>query len=415
METEILQEKRQQLIPKLRFKEFEGEWKINKLGSITTYVDYRGKGPEKSTEGVFLVTAKNIKQGFINYEISKEYIPLKNYSSVMSKGEPEVGDILFTTEAPLGNIAMVDSPNIALAQRVIKLRVKEQLWNSYLLFYMLSPNYQKLIIKKAIGTTVLGISGRELHRTAIKLPSLPEQQKIASFLSAVDKKIQQLTRKKALLETYKKGVMQKLFSQEIRFKDQNGKEFPEWKKKKLGDLADRITQKNTNDKINFVLTNSATQGIISQNDYFDRDIANQNNLQGYYVVSKDDFVYNPRISVHAPVGPIKRNKLREGVMSPLYSVFRFKDDKNLVFFEYFFETVLWHKYLNSVANFGARHDRMNISLNDFYLMPIPFPAVEEQRKIADFLSAIDYKIEAVTQQIEKNQTFKKGLLQQMFV
>lgn len=332
----------------------------------------------------------------------------------MSKGLPKVGDILFTTEAPLGNIAQVDNPNIALAQRVIKLRGKECIENTYLLHYMLAPIYQKLINRKAIGTTVQGISGKELRRTKVSFPNLPEQQKIANFLTAVDTKLQQLSTKKEKLEQYKKGVMQQLFSQQLRFKDDDGSAFADWEEKTLGEIATRNSNKNKEDKVSFVLTNSATQGIVSQQDYFERDIANKNNLEGYYIVAKDDFIYNPRISVHAPVGPIKRNKLKEGVMSPLYSVFRFNEN-NLEYFEYFFETIVWHKYLNSVANFGARHDRMNISNSDFFKMPIPMPCDKERQKIATYLSAIDKKIEAVQTQITKTQAFKKGLLQGMFV
>jgi type I restriction enzyme S subunit len=208
--------------------------------------------------------------------------------------------------------------------------------------------------------------------------------------------------------------MQQLFSGKLRFKDENGVEYPEWEEKNLGEIAERNANKNKENLVSLVLTNSATQGIVSQNEYFDREIANQNNLEGYYIVEIDDFVYNPRISVHAPVGPIKRNKLIQGVMSPLYSVFRFKV-KNLPFFEYYFETVRWHEYLESVSNKGARHDRMNITNSDFFKMPVPFPCDEEREKIANFLSNIDSKIESTNQQINQTQTFKKGLLQKMFV
>ena len=102
----------------------------------------------------------------------------------------------------------------------------------------------------------------------------------------------------------------------------------------------------------------------------------KNNLEGYYIVSKDDFVYNPRISASAPVGPIKRNKLQKGVMSPLYSIFRFKESL-LEYFEHYFETTNWHKYLHSVANFGARHDRMNITNSDFSYSTICTPEIEK--------------------------------------
>ena len=208
--------------------------------------------------------------------------------------------------------------------------------------------------------------------------------------------------------------MQKIFSQEIRFKDDDGKEFAEWEEKKLGEVAKKINAKNTKDEIDYVLTNSATQGIVSQREYFNKDIANQNNLASYYIVEIDDFVYNPRISVSAPVGPIKRNHLRKGVMSPLYTIFRFNQGNNK-YFEYLFETTLWHKYMNSVANFGARFDRMNITNEDFLKMPLPFPCLAEQQKIANFLTAIDHKTEQVNTQLDKTKAFKKGLLQKMFV
>ena len=140
----------------------------------------------------------------------------------------------------------------------------------------------------------------------------------------------------------------------------------------------------------------------------------ESNLNGYYIVNLNDFVYNPRISVHAPVGPIKRNKKCLGVMSPLYTVFTVNEG-DLTYLEYFFDSNFWHDYVKSVANSGARHDRMNITNKDFFDMPILYPCLEEQTKIANFLSAIDQKIEGVAQQIEQAKTWKKGLLQQMFV
>ena len=208
--------------------------------------------------------------------------------------------------------------------------------------------------------------------------------------------------------------MQKIFNRDIRFEDDNGNDYPVWEEKKLGDIAVRVIAKNKNSKITFVLTNSATEGVVSQRDYFDKDIANQNNLEGYYIVSKDDFVYNPRISRSAPVGPIKRNKLQKGIMSPLYTVFRFKV-QNIEYFEYFFETTMWHKYIHSIANFGARHDRMNITNADFLKMPIPYPCNDERRKISLYLGELTKKLDCAKTSLAQTQTFKKGLLQQLFV
>lgn len=199
----------------------------------------------------------------------------------------------------------------------------------------------------------------------------------------------------------------------LRFKDDDGREFPEWKINELGNLASKVNLKNRNLEINNVLTNSATQGIISQNDYFDRDIANKNNLDGYYLVQMDDFVYNPRISSNAPVGPIKRNRLIRGVMSPLYTVFRFRNG-DLTFFEQFFETNYWHDYMKSMSNFGARHDRMNITNESFFALPISLPSAKEQTRIANFLTTVDEKITQLTQKCDLLAQYKKGVMQQIF-
>lgn len=202
----------------------------------------------------------------------------------------------------------------------------------------------------------------------------------------------------SLLRQYREAIQYKLFEQKVRFLNNQGQSYRDWETKTLDDLFDRKTDKNIDDDIDFVLTNSATKGIVSQDDYFDKKIANKNNLKGYYIVDINDFVYNPRISQSAPVGPLKRNKIAKGIMSPLYTVLTCKDG-DLDFYEKYFDTDFWHGYMRSVANYGARHDRMNIKKNDLLAMPLPFPDVEEQSKIAAFLNMINKKIELITQTV----------------
>jgi type I restriction enzyme S subunit len=407
---------KQKLQPNLRFTEFEGDWENKKLSDVTSYVDYRGRAPIKTDNGHFLVTAKNIKKGFIDYECSKEYVAENDYSNVMSKGLPETGDIVFTTEAPMGNVALVDRTNIALAQRVIKFRGKEMISNFYLLHYMLSNIFQSDISKKAIGTTVQGISGKELHRIKISIPTLPEQQKIASFLSSVDDKIQQIFRKKELLEQYKKGVMQKIFAQELRFKPspiealEIGDEYPDWEEKKLGEVCN---YKNGGSFEKFVTSEglynlislnsidingklkeqhkkvSITDNSLQKGDLIMvlSDVAHGNFLGLTDIIPNDEFVLNQRMAALKP-----------------------KTDYN----SFYLKT-----YINYNQDYfklmGQGSSQLNLSKGDVENFIVKLPSLLEQQKIASFLSAIDEKIEKTTQQLTQTETFKKGLLQKMFV
>ncbi len=188
-----------------------------------------------------------------------------------------------------------------------------------------------------------------------------------------------------------------------------------WDVTKLNKIAKKCNEKNKDESINDVFTNSAVNGIVAQRDFFDRDIANQNNLGGYYIVNHNDFIYNPRISISAPVGPLNRNHLQTGVMSPLYTVFKIDEDKaNIDYLERYFKSSRWFKYMYSIANYGARSDRMNVTTNDFFAMPISLPSKQEQQKIASFLTSVDTKIEQLTRKEELLQQYKKGVMQKIF-
>ncbi|NGT13013.1 MULTISPECIES: restriction endonuclease subunit S [Achromobacter] len=186
-----------------------------------------------------------------------------------------------------------------------------------------------------------------------------------------------------------------------------------WSFQPLGKLAKRSTQKNADSNITRVLTNSAEYGVIDQRDFFDKDIANQGNLEGYYIVEEGDYVYNPRISATAPVGPVSKNRIGLGVMSPLYTVFRFNNKQN-DFYAYYFKSTHWHQYMRQASSTGARHDRMSIKNDDFMGLPLPVSKPKEQQKIADCLSSLDDLITAEAQKLDTLKTHKKGLMQQLF-
>lgn len=194
------------------------------------------------------------------------------------------------------------------------------------------------------------------------------------------------------------------------------KEFTdEWKTHKLKDFFSKITKKNKSNSIHNVISNSAKFGLVKQIDYFSKDIANTDNTEGYFIIEKNDFVYNPRKSLEAPFGPIcKYNYNETGIVSPLYLCFRCSQLINHDFFEYLFKSSVWYKYIYQNGDSGARHDRVNIKDSTFFLMPIFVPQSKEQEKIAKFLTTVDKKITNLENTITSLENQKKGLLQQIF-
>ncbi|MBB1369429.1 restriction endonuclease subunit S [Pseudoalteromonas sp. SR45-4] len=408
----------------LRFSEFETHIENGKIGdlvetlnsgvSVNSY-DY----PIENDESTGILKTSSIANGFFFVDENKKVIEgdLQRVKNSLRKDTILVSRM--NTPALVGEVGYIDKnyDNLFVPDRLWVLKANYKCFPKWLTYMLIAPRTKSAIKNRATGTSasMKNISKPSFLNIKIPIPYYEEQQKIANFLSSVDKKISLLKEKHALLTQYKKGMIQKLFKQEIRFKDENGNAFPDWELKPLSKLADKNSLKNKDNAVNAVLTNSAKSGIVNQGDYFNKDIANQGNLTGYTVVEKNDFIYNPRISVLAPVGPIKRNHIGQGVMSPLYTAFRFKDESVLDYLEQYFNTTMWHRYMHSIANFGARHDRMNITSADFYALPIPLPCEDEREKIVSFIKALETKVNAVKEQIELTETFKKGLLQQMFV
>lgn len=187
-----------------------------------------------------------------------------------------------------------------------------------------------------------------------------------------------------------------------------------WERRKLGEIAGKVTEKNVGLQYIETLTNSAEFGIICQSDFFDHSISKIGSLDGYYIVRNEDFVYNPRISASAPVGPINRNKLgRIGVMSPLYTVFR-PHDIDTTYLEYFFKCGHWHSFMNFNGDSGARSDRFSIKDSVFFQMPIPILHIDEQRKIGQYLTYFDNLITLHQRKYDKLVNLKKSMLEKMF-
>lgn len=408
-------------VPELRFPEFQMAlgWEQNVLGNIFAERS-RKNNPEKT------VLAATQDKGVIPYELMDKSVirdrkNLGGYKLVL----PE--DFVISLRSFEGGFEYSEYEGI-ISPAYVVLYPKIKICNYFFRIYFKQERFIRQIQNSLNNSLRDGksISYKQASTLSIALPEIEEQQKIADCLSSLDELIELQEQKLAALKQHKKGLMQQLFpshndlqasKQAIvypklrfsQFKDDKG-----WEVVELNSLATRINVRNREQLISRVLTNSANEGILDQKDYFDREIANQDNLGNYYIVELGDYVYNPRTSTVAPVGPISKNKIGKGVMSPLYTVFRFKSSDN-DFYDQYFKTILWHKYLYQNSNSGARHDRMNVNNDDFMAMPILDLSSKEQQKIADCLSSVDDLINEQTQKLGSLKKHKKGLMQQLFV
>lgn len=188
-----------------------------------------------------------------------------------------------------------------------------------------------------------------------------------------------------------------------------------WNPALLSDYFAKNTQKNSGGMIANVICNSAKQGLIPQREYFDKDIASSDNTNGYYIIETNDFVYNPRKSADAPYGPISSYKYpKAGIVSPLYLCFRAKQEINPLYFEWYFRSSAWHRYIYMSGDSGARHDRVSIKDDTFFAMPINIPSTKEQERISLFLDAIERRIETQRTLVETLKKYKRGLTNAIF-
>lgn len=401
--------------PKLRFPGFTGEWEEKPLSSFLH--EHKTK-----SDGKCEVHSVSVTKGVVN---QVEYLGRSFAAADTSKYNlVKPNDIIYTKSPtgafPYGIVKQNKNPYNVIVSPLYAVYSPINKYVGYILdSYFESPertnNYLSSLIQKGAKNTI-NITNDTFISKCMCLPSDPaEQQKIAECLSEIDNLIAAQGEKVDTLKEKKKGMMQQMFPQKgettprVRFPGFTG----EWEEYPLGKVADKVNNRNSKLDVTRVLTNSATSGVVDQNDYFDRDIAVKDNTGNYHIVEINDFVYNPRISTAAPVGPISINKVGKGIMSPLYTVFRFHTGY-IPFYEQYFQTTIWHSYLKSIANFGARFDRMNITTEGFFNMPLIIPSPEEQKKIAGCLSAMDDMIASESAKLDALKDHKKGLMQQFF-
>lgn len=407
-------------VPKLRFPGFDEAWERRKLSDVLSLIKDGTHGTHADAkEGPLLLSAKNIKDGTIKWDDTDRRISQIEYEKIHSKFSLKNGDVLLTIVGSIGETAILkDSKGLTFQRSVAFLRPCDCISSEFLYTSIQTSTFQNELESRKSLSAQPGIYLGDLAEIPFSFPNQKEEQaQIGELFANVNILITLQQRKVDQIKEYKKGMLQKMFPKEgetvpeVRFPGFSG----EWDQKKLGDISKKVTEKNAALKYDETLTNSAEFGIINQRQFFDKDISNKENINGYYVVRDDDFVYNPRISAKAPVGPISRNKLgRTGIMSPLYTVFRTHDVEN-EYLEWFFKSDHWHSYMYFNGDSGARSDRFSIKDSVFFEMPIPLPPTTEQQRIGEFFSRLDTLITLHQRKLDAMKEYKKGLLQQMFV
>jgi type I restriction enzyme S subunit len=394
----------QKKTPLLRFPEFSGEWVRKSLGEITYKLSVKNKDGIKYP--VYSISNVN---GFVPQSEQFEGMDSndRGYDITMYKIVNKETFAYNPARINVGSIGYsYDLHNVIISSLYVCFKTTEVVDDSFLLKYFFSNRFNKSVLSSVEGGVRDYLFYENFSRITLNLPSVSEQQKIASFLTAIDDKLQTLKKKKTLLEQYKKGVMQQIFSQELRFKDDDGGEFPEWEENCGNDLFESISNKKHNSDLP-ILAITQEHGAIPR-DLIDFKISVMDkSIETYKVVQKGDFI----ISLRSFQGGIEYSNY-EGICSPAYIILRPTKELNPDFFRVYFKTVDYIKRLTKNLE-GIRDGKM-ISFKYFSEVTIPTPSVPEQTKIANFLSAIDDKINHTKTQIEKMELYKKGLLQQMF-
>lgn len=391
-------------IPKLPLPKVK--WQTVKIGDLFKVINDPVKMDDDQQYD--LVTVKRARGGVVDRETlhgrdisvkSQFYVHEGNF--LISKRQIVHGACGFVPKKLEGAIVSNEYSVLACTDLILP---------TFLNYLSYTPYFQQTCFHSSIGVHVEKMIFKldEWFRWKINIPSLPEQQNIADFLSSVDAKLAKLSRKKALLDDYKRGLMQQIFSQKLRFKLDDGSEFPEWGKSLLGTLFTERSEKSNGD--NELLSVTMNEGVVKRSDIEKKDSSSEDK-SNYKQVYAGDIAYNSMRMWQGASGLSNY----DGIVSPAYTVVTPNSSIFPMFFVYFFK---YQPVINLFRRYsqGLTSDTWNLKYPAFSNIIVFIPkSKNEQQKIADFLSSVDQKIDVVSKQIEQLETFKKGLLQKLFV
>ena len=386
-------------IPQLRFPEFSNEWEESKVGKVFKV----SAGGDIKTENVSQIKTDGFPYPiYANAEKAKG---LYGYSNLY-KSEANV-----VTVAGRGVNIGIAHVRLEPFYPIVRLLVLNPIKDADVKFWENQLNQLNLFVE---STGVPQLTAPQISSYKVKYPSKPEQQKIAAFLTAVDNKIEQLSKKQELLSEYKKGVMQQIFSQAIRFKADDGSEFPEWKERRLGDVCSKAKsggtpRSTTKEYYDGDIPFLAISDITRQGKYLTSASKKISQLgidnSASWIVPIDTIIY----SMYASVGFVSINKIPLATSQAVINLI-VKDGYSIEFIYYHLIEV--KKTIHKFIETGTQG---NLNAQTVKSLILNIPSLPEQAKIANFLSSIDNKIEQVGKQLDESKQFKKALLQQMFV
>ena len=395
------------MTPQLRFPEFTDEWRVKRLGDIAEF----SKGSSISKNDIHengKIEAIRYGELYTTYNEIIDEVKSKTSLSPNGLKFSKANDVIIPasgeTAIDIATASCVLRDNIALSGDLNIIRTQN---NGVFMAYLLNNKKKNDIARLAQGVSVIHLYSSNLKDLVLNLPSKPEQEKIADFLTAVDARIAVGEKKLELLETYKRGVMQKIFTRTVRFKDENGNPYPDWEEKKLGSFIRDFKQSSTIQDEYPVMT-SSRKGIILQKDYYgdDNRITERSNV-GYNVLPPKYLTYRSR----SDDGRFRFNlntTSTTGIVSYFYPVFDIKSG-NVKFFE---------EYLNYnwriLYKYSVGTSQKVLSHTELKNIRFDIPVIEEQQKIAAFFTALDDKITAEKSKLTAAKQFKKALLQRMF-
>lgn len=406
-------------IPQIRFRDFTQEWCKNQLSCYLETSKDKNTNNMFSKNDVFSVSGDHGVVNQIEFQ-GKSFagVSVKNYGVVRN------GDVVYT-KSPLKNepygIIKTNKGKDGIVSALYAVyhpldAVCSPFVETYFNLDRRLNNYLRILISKGAKNTI-NISDDDVLLGTVCFPEKAEQERIADGISILEQMIFQSEERIGKLRNLQTSLLASMFPE-------NNEEIPKirlrgfvkkWGRFELSAIATKVIEKNTQNEISETFTNSAEHGVISQRDFFDHDISKADKINGYYIIKSNDFVYNPRVSVTAPCGPINCNRLgRSGVMSPLYTVFR-THDVDTLYLEWYFKSPHWHSYMRYNGDSGARSDRFSIKNELFFKMPIPIPEIEEQLKIGQILQNLNNVIKLSQNELKKLQSLKKALLEKMFV